>query len=395
MAFLSTYWLVIFFMPGMIRAFRARGITADFRPAPQHGFPYSGAKPIMGGALLTVAITVSVLLWTRPNQFVLALLAILVSFALIGAWDDVVKIIHRRRVEEGQAEKKHYTDKADGISGSLRLLLEVVVALVVVAGLYRYVAIDGHMVVPGIPLDWWYPYLPKHLFIPFMVFVIVAGANAVNLTDGMDSLATVPILTNTLFLAAVAYVGGDADLAARLRVPALDPDLKELAVFSAAILASGLAFLRFNAPPALIIMGDLGALSLGAVLGAMFIFLKVELFFPLVGGMMVLTTVSTMIQRSFFKLMLAWKGRETAERVRFFYRAPYHHHLQALWTWREEPRKIVSVWVEFKKRLGFHPPEVADQLNRAEDVNSRVVWRLHILSLWLLALSLMVYFKVR
>ncbi|MDH5752739.1 MAG: phospho-N-acetylmuramoyl-pentapeptide-transferase, partial [Deltaproteobacteria bacterium] len=166
-------------------------------------------------------------------------------------------------------------------------------------------------------------------------------------------------------------------------------------VVSAVIISSGMAFLRYNAPPAMITMGDLGALSLGSVISAMFIFVKVELFLPLVGGVFVMTTLSTIIQRLFFKFMLAWKGRETAKAVRFFYRAPYHHHLQELWTYREEKRPVRSVWVELLKRLGIPQPEDEDKLTRTADVNSRVVWRLHMVSIWLLVVSLLVYFKVR
>jgi phospho-N-acetylmuramoyl-pentapeptide-transferase len=349
----------------------------------------------MGGGLLILAILVSMVLWMEMNQFVVALLVILVSFGVIGALDDLQKVIHRRRVETGAAEKKSYTDKADGISGTVRLALEFLIAAVVVIGLYRYVQIDGHLVVPGIPLKWWYPYLPRYVFIPFMVLIIVAGANAVNLTDGMDSLATVPILTCTLFVAAVAYVGSDQILFQRLLLPALPPDLKELVVVSAAILSAGLAFLRFNAPPAMIIMGDLGALALGSTISAMFIFAKVELFLPLVGGVFVLTTLSTIIQRAYFKLMLKWRGRAAAEKRRFFYRAPYHHHLQALWTYSEQERAVESVWVQWLRKLGLRPPGVEDQLLRAGDVDNRVIWRVHMMSIWLLVLALIVYFKVR
>ncbi|MBI4082962.1 MAG: phospho-N-acetylmuramoyl-pentapeptide-transferase [Candidatus Lambdaproteobacteria bacterium] len=395
MAFLTTYLAIVLLMPPLIRLFRRKGITADFRPASPARKPYMGAKPIMGGGLLIVVILLAVLLWVDLNQFVVALLLILVAFGVIGALDDLAKVRQRRRVEAGLEARKDYTDKADGVSGRLRLAAEFAVAAVVVLGLYLFVNIDGHLVVPFVPLKWWYPYLPRTLFIPFMVLVIVAGANAVNLTDGMDTLATVPILTCAVFVAAVAYVGSDPDWAVRLKVPALSPDLKELIIIAAAVLSAGFAFLRFNAPPAMITMGDLGALSLGSTIATMFIFAKVELFLPLVGGVFVLTTLSTIIQRGFFKLMLWWKGREVATRVRFFYRAPYHHHLQALWTYHEEERAVDSVWVAFLKKLGIDPPGAEDQLDRAEDVNSRVVWRMHMISLWLLVLTLIVYFKVR
>ena len=230
LSFLTSYWLIVALMPPLIRLFRRKGFTSDFKPADPTQKPYAGGKPIMGGGLLVLSMLVSVLLWVELNQFVIALMVIMLFFAAIGSWDDLAKIRHRRRVEKGQAARKSYTDKADGISGRLRLGGEILIASVVVVGLYTLVDIDGHLVVPFIPLDWWYPYLPRHIFVPFMVLIIVAGANAVNITDGLDSLATVPILTCTLFIAAVAYVGGDPDLAQRLRVPFLSPELKQLAV---------------------------------------------------------------------------------------------------------------------------------------------------------------------
>jgi phospho-N-acetylmuramoyl-pentapeptide-transferase len=394
-AFLTTYWVIVALMPPVIRYFRAQGITSDFK-RPEPGLkPYAGGKPIMGGGLLVMGILASMVLWMEMNQFIVALLLIMVAFGVIGALDDLQKVIHRHRVERGEAEKKDYTDKADGISGLVRLGLEFLVASVVVIGLYRFVQIDGHLVVPMIPLKWWYPYLPRYVFVPFMIVIIVAGANAVNLTDGMDSLATVPILTCTLFVAAVAYVGSDPELYQRLRLPPLPANLKELVVLGAAVISAGLAFLRYNAPPAMITLGDLGALSLGSVISAMFIFAKAELFLPLVGGVFVLTTLSTIVQRAFFKLMLVRKGRTVAEKRRFFYRAPYHHHLQALWTYSEQERAVQSVWVEWLRKLHIRPPGVEDQLLRAGDVDSRVIWRVHMMSLWLLVLALVVYFKVR
>ena len=221
LCFLSTYLIIVGVMPYMIRLFRRKGITSDFVTAALQKGPYGGPKPIMGGGVLIAAIAISVLLWVDWNQFVLALLLIFVAFGVIGGIDDISKIRHRQRVEQGKEARKSFTDKADGISGRVRMAAEVVVAAIVVMVLYRYVDIDGHLVVPFIPLKWWFPYLPRFIFIPFMVLVIVAGANAVNLTDGMDSLATVPIITCTLFIAGVAYVGADAELAARLKVPSL------------------------------------------------------------------------------------------------------------------------------------------------------------------------------
>lgn len=394
-AFLTTYFIIVVAMPPLIRVLRKKGFSGDFSQAAAANRPYTGGKPIMGGGLLIAGIVTAAVLWMEWNQFLVALVMILLAFAAIGAWDDLAKIRHRRRVEQGQAAKAAWSDKADGSSGWTRLAMEMLVALAVVVVLYRFVTIDGHLVVPFIPLKWWYPYLPRYLFIPFMVLIIVAGANAVNLTDGMDSLATVPILTCTLFAAAAAYVGSDPEWAARLRLPLLPPQLKEMVVMAAAFLAAGLAFLRFNAPPAMITLGDTGALALGSAVSAMFIFAKVELFLPIVGGVFVLTTLSTIIQRLYFKWVALTRGREEAKRRRFFYRAPYHHHLQAVWQFSEEKREITSVWETWLKRIGVQRPTVEDQLIRSEDVNSRVIWRIHMLSIWLVVAGLIIYFKVR
>jgi phospho-N-acetylmuramoyl-pentapeptide-transferase len=266
---------------------------------------------------LILAILVSVLLWCNLNQYIIALLIIMIAFGLIGALDDVAKVIHKRRIESGEEKRNWYSNKADGISGRNRLLTEFAVALIVVLALYLHVDIDGHLVVPFVPLKDWYPYLPKYLFIPFMLLIIVGGANAVNLTDGMDSLATMPLMTCSLFVASVAYIGGEAEWATRLKIPLLSPDIKELSVLAMGIIGAGFTFLRYNAPPALIYMGDLGALALGSIISTMFIFVKAELFLPVVGGIFVFSVLSTIIQRLFFKCMLWWN---------FCLFRSFHHH---------------------------------------------------------------------
>ena len=108
-----------------------------------------------------------------------------------------------------------------------------------------------------------------------------------------------------------------------------------------------------------------------------------------------MTSLSTMLQRLYVKWVLVRKGRTQAARRRFFYRAPYHHHLQALWTYSEKKREVESVWVDLLKKIGLRPPEAEDQLTRSEDLNSRVVWRLHMMSIGMLVVSRLLYFKVR
>ena len=395
MAFLTAYLLIVWVMPMVIRSFRKRGITADFITAPADTKPYTGAPPIMGGGVLIMGILIGALLWCNLNQYVVALLVIMLSFGIIGAVDDVAKVINKRRVESGHEARKTYSEKADGISGRWRLAAQFIISLLVVTGLYLFVDIDGHLVVPLVPLKTAYPYLPKFLFIPFMTIIIVGGANAVNLTDGMDSLATVPLMTCAMFVGLVAYIGGDQELASKLKIPILSHDIKELAVLSALVISAGVAFLKYNSPPALIYMGDMGALALGSMVSAMFIFVKAELFLPIVGGVFVFSVLSSIIQRAFFRFILWRKGRSTAERYRFFLRSPYHHHLQRLWTYSEKKQDIVSVWVIWQNKLGINPVPEENKLLTPQEVNSRVIWHMHLKSIWLFVLTLIIYFKVR
>jgi len=395
MAFLTAYLLIVWIMPLVIRSFRKRGITSDFIKVHKNKKPYSGPPPIMGGGVLVIGILLGAILWCNLNQYVVALLVIMISFGIIGAADDVAKVFNKRRIESGKDLRKVFVEKADGISGRWRLIFQFIVSSIVVAGLYLFVDIDGHLVVPLIPLKMAYPYLPKYLFIPLMILIIVGGANAVNLTDGMDSLATVPLMTCAMFVGIVAYIGGDQELATKLKIPTLSHDIKELAVISSLIISAGVAFLKYNSPPALIYMGDLGALALGSMISAMFIFVKAELFLPIVGGVFVFSVLSSIIQRIFFKIVMWKKGRSKAERYRFFLRSPYHHHLQRLWTYSEEKQDIVSVWVIFQNKLGLNPVPEENKLLSPQEVNSRVIWHMHLKSVWLFVLTLIIYFKVR
>jgi hypothetical protein len=142
-------------------------------------------------------------------------------------------------------------------------------------------------------------------------------------------------------------------------------------------------------------MGDLGALALGSMVSAMFIFVKAELFLPIVGGVFVFSVLSSIIQRTFFKFIVWRKGRPTAERYRFFLRSPYHHHLQRLWTYSEKKQEVVSVWIMLQNKLGIDPVPEENKLLNPQEVNSRVIWHMHLKSIWLFVFTLIIYFKVR
>ncbi len=397
MTFLTTYFVISFILPSIIRIFRHRNITSDFTKSTGSDLgPYTGATPIMGGLVLIPTIVLSTLLWAWINQYTIALLIIIVSFAIIGAVDDIFKVIHKRRVESGASNRKSFADKADGLRGDFRLFLEFAIALIVISIFYLFFeGIDGHIHIPGIPMKTWFPELGLYFFIPLVAIIIVGGANAVNLTDGLDSLATVPIVTCAVFIASAAIIAGDAEWSERLRLLYIGEDIKEVAIFAVSLVAACAAFLKFNSPPAQIYMGDVGSLGLGAAVCSMFVFIKAELYLPIVGGTFVLAAISSMIQRFWFKIELKRKGREWAEKYRFFYRAPYHHHQQALLKYRKEKLEIVSVWHEFTKKLGFGNIPDEDKYESQEHINNKVIWKNHIRAIALLVITMMIYFKVR
>lgn len=396
MAYLTTYILINLVMPRMIRLFRRKGITSDFSAPGDLSGPYTGATPIMGGLVLIPSILLSILLWVWINQYTLAVLIIMTGFSIIGALDDGAKVLHKRRIEAGKEQKKEYADKADGISGRLRLSLEFLLTTIVVVGLYTWGSgVDIHMHIPMIPMKTWFPEVHLYLFIPLVILMIVGGANAVNLTDGLDSLASVPVITCAIFVAAAAYISGDPEWTDRLKLLYISDEVKELTVFAIALIAACSAFLKFNSPPASIYMGDLGSLGLGGALCTMFLLVKAELYLPIVGGTFVVAALSTILQRFWFKVALKRKGRAWAEKHRFFYRAPYHHHKQELITYREEEHHIFSIWHQLLRKIGVGNISDEDKYLTREQVNNKVIWDHHLKAIFYLVIALIIYFKVR
>lgn len=396
-AFLTTYFFISFVLPSVIRFFRHRNITSDFTKKSKSNIgPYTGATPIMGGIVLIPSIILSNLLWSWFNEYILALMITISAFAAIGAFDDIVKVLHKRKVEAGLTKRKSFADKADGLRGDVRLLLEFLVAFFVIGIFYLFFeGLDGRLHVPMIPMKTWFPELHPFVFIPFLAIIIVGGANAVNLTDGLDSLATVPIITCAVFIASAAILAADHGWSERLKLLYISEDMKEVAIFAVSIIAGCAAFLKFNSPPAQIYMGDVGSLGLGAAICSMFIFVKAELYLPIVGGTFVIAAISVLVQRLWFKFALYKKGRDYAEKNRFFYRAPYHHHQQALIKYRNGEPEVSSVWHEFLKKIGIGKIPDEDKYSKQEHINNKVIWINHIRSVALLVIAMMIYFKVR
>jgi len=269
--------------------------------------------PTMGGLMILTCLTVSMLLWMDfSNRYLWACLLITVCFGAIGFLDDYDKI-----------KKRHHK----GISGRMRLAAEFVVA-----ALGCWLILDG----AGTQL-----YIPFYngpvvdlgpFYIAFAAFVVVAFGNAVNLTDGLDGLATMPVIIASLAFIVIAYLVGNAIFAAYLGIPHV-LGAGDLTVLCSAIVGAGLAFLWFNAPPAAVFMGDTGSLALGGALGAIAVATRHEIVLGIIGGLFVVEAMSVIIQ------VLVYK--RTGKRV--FRMAPIHHHFEHLgWS---EPTVVIRFWI--------------------------------------------------
>jgi phospho-N-acetylmuramoyl-pentapeptide-transferase len=304
----------LFFGPAFIRWLRSKQgkgqpIRAD---GPQSHLAKRGT-PTMGGLLILISMMVSVLLWMDlSNPYVWACLLVTAGFGLIGFLDDYDKV--------RKASHK-------GLSGKTRLFFEFLIAGVATWLMVRHHG--THLYVPFyngpvIDIGW--------LYIPFGAFVIVAFGNSVNLTDGLDGLATMPVIIASLAFFIISYLVGNAKFAAYLGIPHV-LGAGDLSVLTMAIVGAGLAFLWFNAPPAAVFMGDTGSLALGGALGAIAVATHHELVLAIIGGLFVLEAVSVVVQVFWFK--------RTGRRV--FKMAPIHHHFEHLgWS---EPTVVIRFWI--------------------------------------------------
>ena len=284
---------------------------------PQSHIVRKKGTPTMGGFLILLALTMSTLLWADlGNAYVWLALLVTVAFGLIGFFDDYRKLTKRSH---------------RGVSGRSKLLLEIAIAVVACVALatIAHQPYANQVAVPFfknalLALGWFY--------VPFGVLVIVGASNAVNLTDGLDGLAIVPTMIAAGCFAFIAYMVGNATFAAYLQLYHI-PHADELSVFCGALIGAGLGFLWYNAPPAMVFMGDTGSLSLGGALGTISIITKHELVLAIIGGLFVLEAVSVIVQVASFKL--------TGRRV--FRMAPLHHHFeQKGW---EEPTVVIRFWI--------------------------------------------------
>jgi phospho-N-acetylmuramoyl-pentapeptide-transferase len=273
--------------------------------------------PTMGGFLILIALSVSTLLWADlTNRYVWAVIIVTVSFGAIGFADDYMKLSRR---------------SSAGLSGKAKLVIQLLIAGGVawwIVGITQ-APLSTSLAVPFfktvlIDLGWF--------FVPFAALVMVGASNAVNLTDGLDGLAIVPVMIVAGCFALISYLVGNAVFAGYLQIHGV-PGTGELAVFCGALVGASLGFLWFNAPPAMVFMGDTGSLSCGGAIGAISVITKHELVLVIIGGLFVLETVSVIVQVASYKM--------TGKRV--FRMAPLHHHYEQK-GWQEQTI-VIRFWI--------------------------------------------------
>ena len=303
--------------PEMIRRLGRYQIGQPIRDDGPETHLVKAGTPTMGGALILVAVAIATLLWADlGNRYVWVVLLVTMLFGVIGWIDDYRKLVLKN---------------SDGLPARAKMFWQSVIGLGVALFLYLTAVTPAEttLIMPffkdfAISLGW--------VYVVLVYFVIVGSSNAVNLTDGLDGLAILPTVLIAAALGVFAYATGNVKFAVYLGIPYIR-DAAEVVVFCGALVGAGLGFLWFNAYPAMVFMGDVGALALGAALGIVAVLVRQELVFLIMAGVFVMETVSVMLQVASYKL--------TGKRI--FRMAPLHHHFE-LKGW-PEPRVIVRFWI--------------------------------------------------
>ena len=314
-----TSLIIVFIIGGpLIKIFSEKMVTGPIRQdGPIDHIIKKTGTPTMGGIIIIIGMLISTLLWADLNNiYIWTLIFISISLGALGFADDLLKIKHKN---------------SSGLNSKLKFFGQFVIGLITLLIIINF---SNHEYINLI----YFPFFKNLildlgiLFIPFGLFVIIGSSNAVNLTDGLDGLATVPIMLVALSFTFISYVVGNIIFSEYLQIQYI-PGVGETAIFCGAIVGSCLGFLWYNAPPAKIFMGDTGSLSLGGSLAAVAIIVKHEIVLAIIGGLFVLETISVIIQVISFKL--------TGKRV--FMMAPIHHHFEKK-GWAESTI-VIRFWI--------------------------------------------------
>jgi phospho-N-acetylmuramoyl-pentapeptide-transferase len=318
-AVFTALFLTFYLGPKIIRWLKSK--QADGQPirldGPESHLVTKKGTPTMGGVMILLAVSISTLLWADlSNPYVWIVLLVTLAFGMVGFGDDYLKLTKRN---------------SKGLSSRMKLVCQAIVSVLAVAAVQYYAPdnLSGKIAVPffkDLLLD------VGIFYFPFALIVLVGASNAVNLTDGLDGLAIVPIMIVAGCFALISYLVGNAVFANYLQVHYI-PGIGELAVFCAALVGASLGFLWFNAPPAQVFMGDTGSLAFGGSLGIISVIARHEFVLAIIGGLFVMEAVSVIIQVVSYKT--------TGKRV--FKMAPIHHHFEKL-GWKE-PTIVIRFWI--------------------------------------------------
>lgn len=333
LASLTAMFLCMVLGPFLIRKLRDLQIGQYIREEGPKSHQKKAGTPTMGGVLVVIAIVVSTLLWSNlTNPIVWIALFSLVAYGAIGFYDDYMKVTHRRNL---------------GLSSGRKFFLQCLIALVICGalmvlhgqGLYNarlnvpfFKQLRPDLLIHSFADSWFTYPLAFLLVYLFLLFVVVGASNGVNLTDGLDGLAIGLMVIAAGAMTALTYISGNADWSRYLDIERV-PNVGELTIFCGAMTGASLGFLWYNAHPAEVFMGDVGALSLGGSLGVVAVLIKQEILLLFVGGVFVIETLSVILQVASFKM--------TGKRI--FKMSPIHHHFEAL-GWQES-KIIARFWI--------------------------------------------------
>ena len=318
-AILTAVFLSFVLGPWLIRVLKVRqGKGQPIREdGPQSHLLTKKGTPTMGGFLILLAVSIATILWADlTNRYVWCVLFVTLGYGFLGFMDDYLKVTKRN---------------SKGVSARMKLAVQFIIALIAMIWI-------SDVSSEALRYKLAFPFLKDllldlgYFFIIFGMLVIVFSSNAVNLTDGLDGLAIVPVMIAAASFGLISYLCGNVIFSTYLQIHSV-PQAGELAIFAGALVGAGLGFLWYNAPPAQVFMGDTGSLSLGGALGTIGVITKHEIVLGIIGGLFVLEAVSVMVQVASFKL--------TGKRV--FRMAPIHHHFEQLgWS---EPTIVIRFWI--------------------------------------------------
>ncbi len=324
LAAITALLLSFIFGPKIIAHLKKKQVDQPIRADGPETHKKKEGTPTMGGLIILVAVIISVLLWSDVKSiFILLVLFATAVLGAVGFLDDYLKVVKKL---------------PQGLIARYKLLGQIFVGLMVGTAVYflpEFALYNTQTTLPFFKnLNWDFAYL----YIPWVVFIVTATSNAVNLTDGLDGLAIGTMIIVMLALAILSYVTGNVIYADYLNIIYM-PGSGELTVFIAALIGAGLGFLWFNFYPAQVFMGDTGSLALGGAFGVMMILIKKDLLIPILGGIFFIETISVIIQRLYFK----YTKKRFGEGRRIFKMAPIHHHFEQM-NWAE-PKIVIRFYI--------------------------------------------------